>query len=167
MKAQLLVQMKALLARLKALEEHSALSPRLLEQPFTFRMDLEEEDVQLCMSGVIDRIDAAAHMGVILDYKSSRKTLSETKVYSGRQLQLPVYALALHSGMIPESEDILDVMGVFYLSTKQESITQEALEDLPGKEDMRPRGRRGRAGTAGQGAPAQRVDLLDKHQRLR
>ena len=80
------------------------------------------------MSGVIDRIDAAAHMGVILDYKSSRKTLSETKVYSGRQLQLPVYALALHSGMIPESEDILDVMGVFYLSTKQESITQEALK---------------------------------------
>lgn len=128
MKAQLLVQMKALLARLKALEEHSALSPRLLEQPFTFRMDLEEEDAQLCMSGVIDRIDAAAHMGVILDYKSSRKTLSETKVYSGRQLQLPVYALALHSGMIPESEDILDVMGVFYLSTKQESITQEALK---------------------------------------
>src|SRR5699024_5413672 len=82
MKAQLLVQMKALLARLKALEEHSALSPRLLEQPFTFRMDLEEKDAQLCMSGVIDRIDAAAHMGVILDYKSSRKTLSETKVYS-------------------------------------------------------------------------------------
>ena len=126
MKQQLFVQMRALLARMAALEEHSALTPLLLEQPFAFRMDLD--DAQLCMNGVIDRIDAGAHMGVILDYKSSRKTLSETKVYSGRQLQLPVYALALNSGMIPRSEAIIDVMGVFYLSMRQEAITQEALK---------------------------------------
>jgi hypothetical protein len=66
-----------------------------VEVPFT--LDLGDEQIKL--TGQIDRIDMGRVAGVtvfnIVDYKSGKEVkLSDAEISAGRQLQLPLYALA-------------------------------------------------------------------------
>ena len=68
-----------------------------LSQPVPFTLDLGEEQIQL--TGQIDRIDVGRVDGVtvftIIDYKSGKPVqLKPAEMEAGRQLQLPLYALA-------------------------------------------------------------------------
>lgn len=119
-------QLQVLFSTLSSLEEHNHLQARGFERPFTYTLPLSAANLE--MHGVIDRIDTSNHMGVILDYKSSKKTLSAAKVYSGLQLQLLTYAIVLEEGDIPDFEEIKEVLGAFYISTKMENIQQPALK---------------------------------------
>ena len=76
-------------------------------------------------------------MAVVLDYKSSRKTLSPTKVASGLQLQLLTYAVVLQKGLVEGLEDIRDVLGAFYISTRMESVQQPAIKISRQKKESR------------------------------
>ncbi len=119
-------QLSALFTQLASLEEHNHLCVRGQERPFTYTLPLSKGTLR--MDGVIDRIDTSNHMAVILDYKSSKKTLSSTKVFSGLQLQLLTYAIVLEKGLVEGFEEIKEVLGAFYVSFKQESILQPALK---------------------------------------
>lgn len=116
---RLLSQLLYLLDVLSSLEENSSLSPLKQEFAFTYNEQLDEA-TKLCMRGVIDRIDATKGTAVVLDYKSSRKQLSESKVFSGLQLQLLTYALIVWEQLERE------VLGAFYISLKPETVLQEA-----------------------------------------
>lgn len=135
MQKRLNSQLTALFKRMASLEAHNHLHVRAQEQPFTYTLPLD--DAHLCMHGVIDRIDASNHMAVILDYKSSKKTLSETKVFSGLQLQLLTYAIVLENGLIDGFEEIKEVLGAFYVSIKPESILQPAMKINRQKKECR------------------------------
>lgn len=128
-------QMEVLLETLDALEEHSHLRVKAQEQPFRYTLPLAEGELR--MEGVIDRIDVSNHMAVVLDYKSSRKTLSPTKVASGLQLQLLTYAVVLQKGLVEGLEDIRDVLGAFYISTRMESVQQPAIKISRQKKESR------------------------------
>ena len=127
--------MEVLLETLDALEEHSHLRVKAQEQPFRYTLPLAEGELR--MEGVIDRIDVSNHMAVVLDYKSSRKTLSPTKVASGLQLQLLTYAVVLQKGLVEGLEDIRDVLGAFYISTRMESVQQPAIKISRQKKESR------------------------------
>lgn len=65
--------------------------------PLAFELDLGEEKIRI--TGQIDRIDVGRVGGVtvlnVIDYKSGRQVqLKEEQMHAGRQLQLPLYALA-------------------------------------------------------------------------
>ena len=123
---RLIAQMEALLQMLSSLEEHNHLTPRFQEQPFQYSLALPAR--KLCMNGVIDRVDASNHMAVVLDYKSSKKTLSNAKVSSGLQMQLLTYAIVLLEDEQGAFKDIKEVLGAFYISMKQETTTQPAMK---------------------------------------
>jgi RecB family exonuclease len=65
--------------------------------PLAFELDLGEEKIHI--TGQIDRIDVGRVGGVtvlnVIDYKSGKQVqLKEESMHAGRQLQLPLYALA-------------------------------------------------------------------------
>lgn len=65
--------------------------------PLAFELDLGEEKIHI--TGQIDRIDVGRVGGAtvlnVIDYKSGRQVqLKEESMHAGRQLQLPLYALA-------------------------------------------------------------------------
>lgn len=62
------------------------------------------------LKGFIDRIDSYGDYTMIVDYKSSNHSLSESKVLKGEQLQLLTYALMLQNSMNTK------LFGVYYYS---------------------------------------------------
>ena len=72
------------------------------------------------LNGIIDRIDETSSQIRIIDYKSSNKDLSETKVRQGLQLQLLTYILIAEKIFKKEPD------GVYYYSLNNKSIDIKA-----------------------------------------
>lgn len=115
------------LNQLQEMEAHSSLRPFACEHEFWWDIDLTQH--QLCLHGFIDRIDANDDFMRIIDYKSSKKTMSETDFCAGMQLQLCAYALYAHEKWQKR------MLGAFYYSFKKENISADA-----GKMKRRPVG---------------------------
>lgn len=71
----------------------------------------------ITLRGVIDRIDTSYDLLRILDYKSSDKTLSETSIKAGLQLQLCTYLIIANSLFNKHA------IGAYYYSLKNENIS--------------------------------------------
>ena len=69
-----------------------------------------DQDNLIKLNGYIDRIDQSEQGLIILDYKSSNKTLSASSIYNGQQLQLILY------GVIASRTFGLPLLGVYYVS---------------------------------------------------
>lgn len=115
------------LMNLKENEEHSSLYPFACEHEFWWDITLREH--LLCLHGFIDRIDANDDFMRIIDYKSSKKTMSEKDFCAGMQLQLCAYAVYAYEKWQKR------MLGAFYYSLKQENINADA-----GKMKRRPMG---------------------------
>lgn len=103
------------LAYLNDMEEHSHLAPFKSEYEFWWELPLKEE-IKIRLHGFIDRIDASSGYARIIDYKSSRKALTEKDVFAGLQLQLLTYALLV------EQDFQKTMLGAYYFSMKNENI---------------------------------------------
>ncbi len=118
LKKRLSEAMRSNLETLNDMEAHSSLSPFACEHEFWWDMGLGKQ--QLCLHGFIDRIDANQDFMRIIDYKSSKKTMSETDFCAGLQLQLCAYALYAYEKWGKR------MLGAFYYSLKKENINGEA-----------------------------------------
>lgn len=92
--------------------------PASVEVPFT--IDLGTEQIKL--TGQIDRIDMGRIGGVtvfnIIDYKSGKEVrLKEADIAAGRQLQLPLYALAAEKLLLADQGAV--AFGAGYWSVKE------------------------------------------------
>ena len=105
-----------LLEALAAMEENTSFAPAY--QEYRFEEDLlETGGITVRLKGIIDRIDTCLGDLRILDYKSSAKTLSESKVKAGLQLQLLTYLI------IAVRKLRLNPAGAYYCSLKNETIS--------------------------------------------
>lgn len=112
----------SLISRLQDLcerEQHSQLTPAACEAEFYWELP-QEAGYRLRLHGFIDRIDANDRALCIVDYKSSRKTMSAKRFAAGLQLQLVTYALYARQQWHKQ------VLGAFYYSLKQENIPAPA-----------------------------------------
>lgn len=73
-------------------EIHSSLHPQECEHHFDYRFTIDENH-QIILHGIIDRIDINEDFLRIIDYKSSKKQLKEELVFSALQLQLITYLI--------------------------------------------------------------------------
>ena len=74
----------------------------------------------LQLNGIIDRIDESPDAIRVMDYKSSHKALSETKIRAGIQLQLPSYIII--AAMLKQKKP----GGIYYISMKPDSTSIKA-----------------------------------------
>lgn len=118
LKKRLLKAIRCNLEQLRDMEAHSSLHPFECEHEFWW--DINLKNVQMCLHGFIDRIDTNDDFMRIIDYKSSKKTMSETDFCAGMQLQLCAYALYVHETWQRR------MLGAFYYSFKQENINADA-----------------------------------------
>ncbi len=103
-------------AFLKDFENNNSFTPDQVE--FKFSEDITEH---VHLVGIIDRIDSYRNeMLRIIDFKSSSRTLSETKVKSGVQLQLLSY-LIIAKRLFQKTP-----AGAYYFSLKEEAYSVEA-----------------------------------------
>jgi ATP-dependent helicase/nuclease subunit B len=89
------------------------------EIPFT--LDLGGEQIKL--TGQIDRIDVGQIHGVtvfnIIDYKSGQEVkLSDENIEAGRQLQLPLYALAAEQHLLADKNAVAFATGYWSIKAK-------------------------------------------------
>jgi ATP-dependent helicase/nuclease subunit B len=89
------------------------------EIPFT--LDLGGEQIKL--TGQIDRIDVGQIHGVtvfnIIDYKSGQEVkLSDENIEAGRQLQLPLYALAAEQHLLADKKAVAFATGYWSIKAK-------------------------------------------------
>ncbi len=89
--------------------------------PLPFELDLGDE--RICLTGAIDRVDIGRVGGVtvfnIIDYKSGKEVkLNLDKVSSGRQLQLPLYALAAEQLLLADQEAVALATGYWNIQGK-------------------------------------------------
>jgi ATP-dependent helicase/nuclease subunit B len=98
-------------------ERNTVFAPRLMEQSFDVRLDLDRP-IQLHLRGVIDRIDTIPGGFVVMDYKSSTKKLEEKAVDCGVQLQLVTYLW-----MGRRVLNLNTPYGAFYFSLGQTNVT--------------------------------------------
>lgn len=82
--------------------------PQVTELPFGGEIALGKNDVRL--SGVIDRVDECGTSARIIDYKTGSKSFNLKNVYSGEDLQLPLYAAVVRKSK--------RVTGMFYVTAK-------------------------------------------------
>ena len=75
---------------LKDREQNTVFQPYKVEENFNKVIDLDRKN-KLHLNGFIDRIDKTQDGFMIIDYKSSTKTLNEAQVMIGLQLQLATY----------------------------------------------------------------------------
>lgn len=116
---RLLTSITQTLKRLQEFETHSQLTPFQQEAEFYYDIPLSQQR-NITLHGFIDRIDTQGNLACIFDYKSSPKALSETNVFAALQLQLLTYAIVVRHTMHK------DVLGTYYISLKNENITQPA-----------------------------------------
>jgi ATP-dependent helicase/nuclease subunit B len=86
-------------------------TPILFEQPFGFEskrkdssgpLSIQVDGVDIKIRGVIDRIDASdSGKYRVVDYKSGAASISAKEALEGRNMQLPIYALALSRAIRP------------------------------------------------------------------
>lgn len=74
----------------QSMEKASKFNPEFLEKEVQAIM-AQKDNYQLKVKGYIDRVDSYGSQFRIIDYKSSSKTLSATRIGQGLQLQLPTY----------------------------------------------------------------------------
>ncbi len=96
-----------------------AADPASTEVPF----ELELGDERILLTGQIDRVDIGHVHGVtvlnIIDYKSGKEVqLSEDKVRSGHQLQLPLYALAAERLLLADRQAMTLATGYWSIRGK-------------------------------------------------
>ena len=94
---------------LQGMEAETDFEVRHEEYPFE-HIILEKNGIKLSFNGIIDRIDEYNDLFRILDYKSSKKTLSLKEVSTGEKLQLFTYA------MIYEEETHKEPTAVYYVT---------------------------------------------------
>ncbi len=100
---------------LNEMEQNTDFEPKKMEQRFkTVLLDDQTYSVQI--QGIIDRIDMTHDMLRVLDYKSSHKSLSVSKIQSGLQLQLLTY-LYVASELYHKT-----AAGCYYVSMKNDDI---------------------------------------------
>ena len=126
LKAQLPLFQRRLSDRLYAqiqdlheMEQHSQLSPVACEAEFYWEWEWKN-DIHCRLHGFIDRIDANDRAMRIIDYKSSKKTMSPKSFAAGLQLQLVTYAL------YAKDHWQKTMLGAFYCSLKPENIAAPA-----------------------------------------
>ncbi len=100
---------------LAEMEKNTDFTPSEQEKHFNMTL-LENEDYPIDLHGIIDRIDMTHDMLRILDYKSSHKSLSATKIKSGLQLQLLTYLYA--ASLLYQKT----AAGSYYVSMKNDDI---------------------------------------------
>jgi ATP-dependent helicase/DNAse subunit B len=66
-------------------------------------IETAEDEVKLC--GIVDRIDQREDGWVVIDYKTARAPIAYSEALAGRNLQLPIYAMAA-TRVINESQPI-------------------------------------------------------------
>lgn len=92
---------KILLKQIQA----SGYKPYQFEKEFTINLG-EIGNEKFLLNGRIDRIDKSENSVIIMDYKTGKAQIEFSKFYEGRQLQLPIYIVAL--------SDKQKVEGAFY-----------------------------------------------------
>ncbi len=105
-------------------------SPRQdVSTPLAFELDLGEEKIRI--TGQIDRIDVGRVGGVtvlnVIDYKSGKQVqLKEEQMHAGRQLQLPLYALAAEELLLADQG--ARALAAGYWSIQGQGFEKGALE---------------------------------------
>ncbi len=105
--------------------------------PLPFELDLGEEKIRL--TGQIDRVDVGSAAGVtvfnIIDYKTGQEVkLKHDKLRSGRQLQLPLYALAAEQLLMTEADGVTlatgywNIRGNGFFTGKKDNIALQLRE---------------------------------------
>lgn len=84
----------------------SAPIPYKFEQLFFVHLPLGKEHVRV--RGILDRIDRRDDGFVLVDYKSGSTPIDKRQVYDGRNLQLPLYVMALRA----QGENVADAFFV-------------------------------------------------------
>ncbi len=102
---------------LKDREQHTVFQPYKVEENFNKVIDLDRKN-KLHLNGFIDRIDKTGDGFMIIDYKSSTKTLNEAQVMVGLQLQLATYLW-----MCDQVLDLGLPYGAYYFSFGQSNTT--------------------------------------------
>lgn len=102
----------------RALNDTEAFVPSLIEVGFGFNENpplaiicSEEHEEQILIRGRIDRVDISQQpsdkggkLVRVIDYKTGTTAISAEDTLAGRNLQLPLYALAIERSIIPGSE---------------------------------------------------------------
>lgn len=88
-------------------------------------IETDEDDVKIC--GIVDRIDQRDDGWVVIDYKTGRAPIAYSEAVAGRNLQLPIYAMAA-SRVIGERKPIAAAYYLHIYSRKKGS-------ELPHKSD--------------------------------
>ena len=127
---EIIFRLKRLLRaeRVKAMEGGEVFTPRLVEVSFGFEekasypaLKIVQGDTEVLIQGRVDRIDLAAGCELdssarvrVVDYKSGSTSSSLDDALSGRNLQLPLYVLAVENAILPKSK----VIEAEYLSVR-------------------------------------------------
>ncbi|PWT95810.1 MAG: hypothetical protein C5B53_10860 [Candidatus Melainabacteria bacterium] len=104
--------------RTRALERQETFTPRLMEVSFGFEKEgaypplkITQGQAEVLIRGRIDRVDIADQGELrgparvrVVDYKSGSTPASANDVLSGRNLQLPLYILAVENAILPGSQ---------------------------------------------------------------
>ncbi len=114
-KLSLIKQLKPVLKHLRAVDEDTQFKPIALEHHFDYNI----KD-KIFIQGNIDRVDQHEDYVRVIDYKSSKHSLSASKLKQGLQLQLITYLLA------SVEERKLEPAGAFYISLKTENSSHVA-----------------------------------------
>jgi ATP-dependent helicase/DNAse subunit B len=100
---------------LNEMEKNTDFEPKKMEERFKV-VFFDNQPYSIQIQGIIDRIDMTHDMLRVLDYKSSHKSLSASKIQSGLQLQLLTY-LYVASELYHKT-----AAGCYYVSMKNDDI---------------------------------------------
>ena len=100
---------------LNKMEKNTDFEPKQMEERFKV-VFFDNQPYSIQIQGIIDRIDMTHDMLRVLDYKSSHKSLSASKIQSGLQLQLLTY-LYVASELYHKT-----AAGCYYVSMKNDDI---------------------------------------------
>jgi hypothetical protein len=120
----------------KARSSNSVSDAVSVEVPFT--LDLGAEQIKL--TGQIDRIDMGRVSGVtvfnIIDYKSGKEVkLSDAEIAAGRQLQLPLYALAAEELLFADRQAVALATGYWSIQAGGFAPGRNSLLEFRTQED--------------------------------
>ena len=111
---------------------------------------LKRDDLSMKLVGKIDRLDVMEKDGrmylKVVDYKSGDRRLQSEKIYTGTQLQLPIYleqAVDAYSRMYPDKKVMPAALLYFIIKDpmlKEKTSTDEELLERERLIDMRPTG---------------------------
>lgn len=95
----------------RALEDEEGFAPHMVEAPFGMDdgappLRITDGRRSIEFRGKIDRIDVAANGSIarVVDYKAGSTAIGKREALEGRNLQLPVYALAVERSVLPSTK---------------------------------------------------------------